>query len=414
MKSEIDEEAMWEGIKTATEDPEELKVICCALDSFLQYAKSAHFQITHQRRQAFYALPRYQWEMLAGPPFNYLETLDKVDAAIESNAEICRAIVKTGQPMVLPPDHQAKSGQQSSTTPHWSGWAKAADIDKARTTVRQFYRDWTAEGASEREACYGPVIRALVAEKASREPEPENPFKVLVPGAGLGRLVFELCLKGFAVEGNEISYHQLLASSYILNSCEGAGQHTIYPWVHSFSNHLTRANHRRGYAVPDIHCGTEIARAQQQGTIGTMSMVAADFLCLYNDHTHAVSYDAVATVFFLDTAPNLLRYLDAIFHCLKPGGILVNLGPLLWHFENTLTNRTNDESDSDNSTGGIADPGRFELTDDEVMALVTSAGFEVVSRETGIEAPYIHDKDSMLQMVYKASFWVARKPESKA
>lgn len=300
--------------------------------------------------------------------------------------------------------------------PQWDGSAKSHDIDKARSTIRQFYRDWSAEGAREREACFGPVLRAISAEQEARGPE-HAPLKILVPGAGLGRLVFELCMGGYEAEGNEISYHQLLASSYILNCCKSAGQHTIHPWIHTFSNHRSRANHLRGYTVPDVHCATALTEAEQTRRIGTMSMSAADFLCLYAEEDRAAAYDVVATVFFLDTAPNLIRYLETIFHCLKPGGILVNIGPLLWHFEGRVWDRDeHDDGDGESShdTSGIADPGNFELTDDEVMALVAGAGFEIVSRETGLDAPYILDTESMLQTTYKASTWVARKPAAAA
>lgn len=166
--------------------------------------------------------------MLAAPPFNYLETLDTVDDAIESNAELARTIAQVGlhsfqayKPGAGPDDAPAMPEQ-------WVGVAKYGDIDKARSTLRQFYRDWSADGAAEREACYGPVKRALAEERAKHSDVQH--LKVLVPGAGLGRLVFDLCAEGFDTEGNEISYHQLLASSYILNFCHSAEQHTIYPW----------------------------------------------------------------------------------------------------------------------------------------------------------------------------------------
>jgi SAM-dependent methyltransferase len=363
------------------------------------------------RRQAFYALPQAHWQRLAAPPFNYLETLDKVDDAIESNADLARIIFKTGLEMF-------RIGAPTETgdlklPPQWNGSAKPNDIDKARSTIRQFYRDWSAQGAREREASFGPVIRAIGAEQEARGPD-HPPLKVLVPGAGLGRLVFELCRSGYETEGNEISYHQLLASSYVLNCCQRADQHTIYPWIHTFSNHRSRANHLRSYPVPDVHCATELAETEQKRRVGTMSMSAADFLCLYAQEERAAAYDVVATVFFLDTAPNLIRYLETIFHCLKPGGVLVNIGPLLWHFEGRVWDRDEHEDggegDASHDTSGIADPGNFELTDDEVMALVAEVGFEIVSRETGIDAPYIVDTESMLQTTYKASTWVARKP----
>ncbi|CAJ2508263.1 Uu.00g094490.m01.CDS01 [Anthostomella pinea] len=404
------EDNQWDGVEGTIEDPEEIRVIFCALDSFSQYAKTAHLNCTHLRRQAFYALPQAHWQMLAKPPFSYLDTLDRVDDAIEQNAELARIIVKFGLR-----SFGMVSGEEEPTMPEeWTGIAKYNDLDKARSTLRQFYRDWSAEGAVERDACYGPIYEALEAEK-TRYPD-RGPLKVLVPGAGLGRLVFDLCRKGYMSEGNEISYHQLLASSYILNSAERAGQHTIHPWIHSFSNHRSRENQSKGYAVPDIHPSTTLAATVG---VGSMQMCAADFLCLYGDDAHRGAYDAVACVFFLDTAPNLVRYLDVIYRCLRPGGVLVNVGPLLWHWENHIAGHQHgydgDDGDYDESNSlGIADPGSFELTDDEVMALVERMGFVVEVRQTGIHAPYVQDANSMLQTVYRASYWVARKPDDAA
>ncbi|TGJ77128.1 hypothetical protein E0Z10_g10747, partial [Xylaria hypoxylon] len=126
-------------------------------------------------------------------------------------------------------------------------------------------------------------------------------------------------------------------------------------------------------------------------------------------------YDAVAAVFFLDTAPNLIRYLEVIRHCLRPGGVLINVGPLLWHWENHVPGHHGYDGDGDydeNTSLGIADPGSFELTDDEVIALVEKMGFVVETRESGLRAPYVQDSRSMLQTVYNASYWIARKPAS--
>ncbi|KAI1329004.1 N2227-domain-containing protein [Xylariaceae sp. FL0255] len=396
----------WGGIEDTMEDPEEIRVIYCSLDSFSQYAKTAHLNCTHLRRQAFYALPQAHWQMLAEPPFNYLDTLNRVDDAIESNAQLARIIVKFGLRSfgMVGPEDEAVMPEE------WSGIAKFNDLDKARSTIRQFYRDWSAEGRVERDACYGPIYRALEAEKAAKTSTDEGRLKILVPGAGLGRLVFELCRQGHHAEGNEISYHQLLGSSYILNCCTTAEQHTIYPWIHSFSNHRTRENQFKSYKIPDIHPSQTLAATENPGT---MQMCAADFLCLYGDDAHADTYDAVAAIFFLDTAPNLIRYLEVIKHCLRPGGVLINVGPLLWHWENHVPGHHGYDGDGDydeNNSLGIADPGSFELTDDEVIALVEKMGFIIEKKEAGITAPYVKDEQSMLQTEYHASHWVARKP----
>lgn len=296
-----------------------------------QYAKTAHYNTTHTRRQNFYALPRAQWEMLAGPPVCYLDTLGLVDDAIDKNAELAMAILSCGLASFgLSLDPEPKSADD------WRGFATPSDLEKARSTIRQFYRDWSQEGAAERAVCFDRVIPVL---KEARSLMPSPPMNVLVPGAGLGRLVFELTLNGFNVEGNEISYHQLLASSFILNSCPQAKAHTLYPWVHGFSNHRTRSNHLQAVYVPDIHVGSAIESKILGVPPGEMNMAAADFISLYGDEDHRNCYDAVVAIFFLDTAPNVLRYLEVIKNCLKPGGLLVNFGPLLWHFENVTRNQ---------------------------------------------------------------------------
>jgi hypothetical protein len=160
---------------------------------------------------------------------------------------------------------------------------------------------------------------------------------------------------------------------------------------------------------------------------GQMSMSASDFLLLYESEEQKDRFDAVATVFFLDTAPNIIRYLEAIKNCLKQGGILVNAGPLLWHFEGNAPGSHGKKKytavkpetmgmlyyrcplSAVDILSGIADPGSVELTDDEVVALVQKMGFEIESRETDISAAYIQDTTSMLQNTYKISSWTARK-----
>lgn len=214
-----------------------------------------------------------------------------MDDAIDQNADLALAILMSGlQSFGVSSNKVSIEGKNN-----WKGTATTNDLEKARSTIRQFFRDWSAEGKSEREVCYGPVMAALDAE---RQACGNSKMKVLVPGAGLGRLVFELCSAGYDTEGNEISYHQLLASSYILNYCPKEKAHTVFPWVHTFSNHLSRKNHLQSVLVPDVHTADNLNKNSQQGV---MCMTASDFLMLYNKDFHKDAFDAVATVFFLDT-----------------------------------------------------------------------------------------------------------------
>lgn len=70
-------------------------------------------------------------------------------------------------------------------------------------------------------------------------------IRILVPGAGLGRLAYELAYRGYYCEGNECSLFMLVASNFVLNKCIVDNQYTGYPWVHQFVNNLSRKDQVR-------------------------------------------------------------------------------------------------------------------------------------------------------------------------
>jgi SAM-dependent methyltransferase len=363
--------------------------------------------VTHRRRQNFYALPTAQWQMLAEPPFDFLAMLDRVDDAIDENADLASEILQSGL--------FSFGLEWESVNPamDWRGAATPADMDKARTTIRQLYRDWSAESLVERSTCYDPVIQDLT-QIFDGHPNKAR-IKILVPGAGLGRLVFELCRRGYTVEGNEISYHQLIASNWVLNYSKHAEQFSLYPFVMDFSNVVNRGDQMKMVKIPDIHPGTELETANdntETHTCGQMDMTAADFVILYSDEKHKNIFDAVTTVFFIDTAPNILRYIEVIRHCLKGGGTWINLGPLLWHFGERGPPKK-DEVGKEMRTrqvNGIAEPGSIELTAEEMKLLIERSGFvfekyEIEKAKSG----YIHNPESMLQSIYRPVHWIAKK-----
>ncbi|XHG07298.1 hypothetical protein AWENTII_010454 [Aspergillus wentii] len=401
-----DEPRSWAGEFDPLAEDEERRVLFATLDSFRQYRRTAHMNTTHRRRQAFYALPSAHWQMLSEPPFNILDNFNRVDDAIDTNADVADSILATGLQSFGLPAHPAANDPRQN----WHGIATSSDVNKAHSTIRQFFRDWSAEGKAEREVCYDPVLRDLAEEFGARQASGEE-IKVLVPGAGLGRLVFEVCRAGFAAEGNEISYHQLMASSWVLNHTRGPKQHTLHPFALHFSNLHSREQQLRTVMIPDVHPATAImeAQAEEAAPLGSMSMSAADFIVLYTSPSNKETFDAVTTVFFIDTAPNLIRYIETIRHCLKPNGVWINVGPLLWHFEDR------NSSSTDGETTGIGEPGNVELTEAEVFLLIERMGFRIEQRpsEERSQCGYIQDADSMLQNLYRPSHWVARKTKEE-
>ncbi|KAL6243505.1 hypothetical protein RBB50_009498 [Rhinocladiella similis] len=477
-------------------DPLERQAIFAALDSYYQYRKTTHYNTTHRRRQNLYALPSSQWQMLSKPPISLLDTLSAIDDAIDYNADLADAILDLGLTS-FGLDEQQQHQQQQPPPPNnnsastWHGTAKPNDLSKAHSTLRQFYRDWSHEGFTLE---VKPLLDTILSDLKTNLPLPASPNTssnaaaaapdLLLPGAGLGRILFELSRAGYNATGNEISYHQLLASNFILNCTTHEGQYAIYPSATSFTNVTSRQNQLRRHTVPDVHPATAIqARLDQGLPVGEMNMTAGDFILSYSTGECTHTFDGVVSVFFIDTAPNLIRYIETVRNCLRPGGVWINLGPLLWHFDDRVhgrgggggdrTNNNNDDDDDDNNTGeadahshshshdhqhqvhshshphshsatemedkGIAEPGSFELCDEEVIQLVSQFGFEIIQHEilgdessappsAAAAAPspppppsaaaassygsglgYMQDPSSLLQNRYRCSHWVARK-----
>lgn len=233
-------------------------------------------------------------------------------------------------------------------------------------------------------------------------PEQKGSVLVLVPGAGLGRLAYDIAIAGYTSQGNENSYHQLMASNYVLNCTEAAGQHTLHPFYSSFSNHRSRENHLRGVAVPDVHPAELLALAAREERF---SMAAGDFVNAYNSPGAEGTFDVVATVFFIDTAVNIFSYLETIWNALADGGVWINYGPLLWHWESR---------EVDLKAAGEVAQG-MELTVEEVLEVAKTVGFRLEKRERGQKGEYIGSgEDSMLSWVYEGEFWVMIKDSSAA
>jgi len=281
------------------------------------------------------------------------------------------------------------AGSESTTRRHRPA---DFDMDKVRSTLKQLVRDWSEEGKEEREASYQPIQEALLEHFSDIPIEERHNFRVLVPGTGLGRLAYDVAKLGFSCQGNEFSHFMLLTSFFILNRTQQVHQHTIYPYVHSLSNTPNRNAVLKRVQIPDV-----LPSDLPPGS--NFSLVAGDFEEVYGrqddeedaDEPSAGLWDAVLTCFFVDTAKNVVNYLRIIHRILAPGGIWINLGPLLWHFEENTT----------------SDPS-IELDLEEVKALAAQIGFEIKNERT-IDTTYVNNKDSMLGYVYHAAFWTATK-----
>jgi len=263
---------------------------------------------------------------------------------------------------------------------------------KVRSTLRQFVRDWAAEGKAERMASYNPLIQALLRRMPPRGRENSTVCgqgkngtpRVLCPGCGLGRLPFDLAHMGYDAQGNEFSYHMLLGSHLILNRCPAANVVSIYPYISSTGNRKNKVDHLREIKIPEI-CPRDLLR---KGAV--LSMAAGEFVEVYKDQQG--EWDAILTAFFLDTAKNIFLYIRTIASLIREGGLWINLGPLLFHF-----------ADVENDIS-------IELSWEEVKPAILK--YFTLDEESRQLAKYTTNPASMMGLKYNCIFFVATRNSS--
>lgn len=278
------------------------------------------------------------------------------------------------------------------------------ELRKVHQTLLQLVRDWSSEGATERLQSY-----QLVLDAACRRfpPDHRRQAKVLVPGCGTGRLVFEFVKAGFCTQGNEISYHMLMALGYMLNHVAVAHGETIFPFIHLLSYKRRRLHQLRPVYLPDESPLETFAGPVYADVPERFSMTAGSFIELYGTCSSLAeaaefqshcrnSFDVVATCFFLDTALNIIDYIQTIHHCLKDTGVWINMGPLNWHFE----------GDTRNGTSALEG---MELSREELFLLIDKLGFEILELKFPILTMYAGDTMASARFVYDCDFWIAKK-----
>ena len=333
-----------------------------AWSDYLQYALT----LNNRRRASLYALPHAHQALLRRS--GYRAKLGEIDDRIRRNADVLEQIAAFTHSFVGLLDEDAESGASAPTSS-----APESDQDRVRTVLRMLARDWSADGREERAGAYEPLLGAIEARMSDGG--------VLVPGAGLGRLAFEFALRGYRAQGNEFSYYMLLPSHFVLNNTARIHEHTVYPYIHSCSNWVAADDMLRGVRVPDV-------LPSMLSPDANFSMVAGEFVEVYAKDEERSAWDAVATCYFVDTAKNVLRYLEVLNRVLRVGGVWANVGPLLWHFEH--------EKDS------------IELAVDELVALLPQFGFAIEEQRMLPPQQYT-GSGNMLMHVYTPVFWVCRK-----
>lgn len=200
--------------------------------------------------------------------------------------------------------------------------------DSAGQVVAHLVRDWTILGAKVRHRLYDWCVEQLNNIFSTKK---ETPIKVLIPGAGLGRLAYEVASQlgaRYSVEANELSPVMAAAAHAILQQ---RLRGTVHPFLlDRLSNEVESERRFDCVDFPDINLQHNVIA----GASLSLSFTIGDFSLYYDLRPNA--FGAIITCFFLDTAPNIYEYLALIHRLLHPGGVWINVGPLQWHLNALL------------------------------------------------------------------------------
>jgi len=294
---------------------------------------------------------------------------------------------------------------------------------KVSSVLKSLARDWSSEGKPERDMAYQPILRQ-VQKFVPVQGAGTQPSKICVPGAGVGRLACELSAKGYTVQGNEFSLYMLLASDFILNASVATPSKPLKlsPALLESRNVHVSVDPIHSITLPDVDPFAMVQQEQEQAksTDASLpqpefSMAAGEFVSIYSSPKERGQWDAVAACFFLDASPCIIKYIQVIHQMLKPGGVLIYFGPLLWHWSGPAMRP--DDKTAEAYKGRFAYFDKHYMTSidlcwEDVREVILNVGFEFEEEETGLRALYTADRRSMMNMNYRCASFVARKRAS--
>uniref|UniRef100_A0A6U9YJI3 carnosine N-methyltransferase n=1 Tax=Pseudo-nitzschia australis TaxID=44445 RepID=A0A6U9YJI3_9STRA len=400
-------------------DDDETSHVDSVCAAYRQYGTFSMSQWT-QREFRLKTLPESQKKLLPsglriGTP-EYIKRFEDYKNATNQNQSCLDCIL----------EHAVKNSQQqrSLKAVPANSYVTSDQISKVSSVLKSLARDWSAEGKIERATAYSP-IKTLIQKYLPLDPRTSGTQllpRILVPGSGVGRLAFDLAAMGYSVQCNEFSMYMLLALDFILNNggsvCNPERPLHLSPWLQESRNVHAPTDPLRTIQIPDVDIMTilmppvEDEEAMESRPVPEFSMVAGDFVSIYNQDQEAGQWDCVSSCFFLDATPNMVETLQVIYKMLKPGGLLVNLGPLLYHWSGPPMSPSDKSLQEYRQRYSHLD-GRYftgiDLCYDDVKVILNSIGFEILEEETGIECYYTTDQLSMMKTKYQCVSFVAKK-----
>ncbi|CAN6607583.1 hypothetical protein TRVA0_003S03224 [Trichomonascus vanleenenianus] len=330
--------------------PPERQSLLNAIAALENYSIEAKSWLITRRRKLYSRLPLKHRRLAT--QIGYPSRIDRVEEKIGENAKLLSDIASLAK-------------QRHRVSAHEMRFAVADSYSSTVELIEHFVRDWSDN--PDRKELFRPVLKELQ-EHVPLPPKTDG--KVLIPGAGLCRLGLETTKLGYTTTTIEMSSLMKLATDFIFDPDQFSHKQHIYPYIHEYSHQRSAANQIRPVSIPDIAVGeTRLAHT-----------LYGDFL----HHDPGAPYDAIVTLYFIDTAQNIFDYIAKIYDLLSPGGIWINYGPLKW---GTM-------------------PGA-ELSLEEIKSLLRS-DWKILSEFDGSNS-YNPDPEALWEAHYKIQGWCCQK-----
>jgi len=243
--------------------------------------------------------------------------------------------------------------------------------NSASHIITHMARDWTAVGVSIRNDTYDWIVDQLLSyhdvqfnghsqpqlDSTCSQQSPLSP--VLVPGAGMARLAFDIAFAArnqndndgtkhcypFVVEAVDNSIVMATAAYHLLHHPDFLKIYPIAadPFINEVDTHWRWDS--AVFPEEDVVDQLRRLRVQQTSHQPSLSYVIGDFVSVYASPSKHGMYGSIATCFFIDTSTNIYEYILTIRNLLRTGGVWINLGPVQWHSNAQLQPSTNELKD---------------------------------------------------------------------
>ena len=241
--------------------------------------------------------------------------------------------------------------------------------EEAVQIIAHLTRDWSKDGTILRDE-YNWIKEQLWRHHSFPTTTESVLSPILVPGAGIGRLAFDLAFAQdeectsecfvqypFAVEANDNSIVMAAAAHHLFHihntdkvtddsMSNKEGQTKIYPFVSdSFTNEVDSQRRYDSAVLEKLHIMCD------QKSRPKLSYTVGDFVTTYSSPSKRGQYGSLVSLFFIDTATNIYDYIFTIRHLLRNRGVWINLGPVQWHRNSQLHPTTNELRDMIQAAG---------------------------------------------------------------